>query len=206
MSSVHTLILVLPMILIAISVHEMMHALVAYWLGDNTAYEGGRVSLNPLRHIDPILTVLLPAMLLLAGQPAFGAARPVMVNVRRIRGGEYGWALVAVAGPLTNLVLAGLSGLLLHTLAPAVYSDLFYFLYYGVAINVGFFVFNLIPWPPLDGSRLLYAFAPRPLQELMEQIERWGIIGLIIILLVVYPLISPLITHLTSVLTQHLLF
>lgn len=205
MGTAETLLIVIPVILVAISVHEMMHALVAYWLGDDTAYEGGRISLNPLRHIDPFLTVLLPAVLLLAGQPAIGAAKPVMVNPQRIRWGDYGGAIVALAGPLINLAMAALAGFLLHSLNPEIYSTLFYILYYAVVINIGFFVFNMIPWPPLDGSRLLYAFAPRPLQEVMDVIECWGLLGLVIVFLFFFPLISPLINELVTSLTRGLI-
>ncbi len=202
-NTVYTLLIIIPLILIAISVHEMMHALASYLLGDDTAHEAGRISLNPIRHIDPFLTVLLPILLVLAHQPPFGAAKPVMVNFNRVKWGEFGGAIVAAVGPLSNLVMAVLAAVALHIFAPtgAVYD----FLGYAVILNIGFFVFNSIPWPPLDGSRILYAFAPRPLQELMEGIERWGIMGLVLFLLLFYPLLSPLVSSLVQKLSAGLL-
>ena len=101
-----TLIYAIPALLIAISLHEMMHSVVGYWLGDDTAKMMGRISFNPLHHIDPITTVALPIFLVLLGLPPFAAAKPVPVNFARLKYEEFGMALVGLAGPLTNLLLA----------------------------------------------------------------------------------------------------
>lgn len=163
------------------SLHEMMHAVAADWLGDPTARLMGRISLNPLRHIDPFFTILMPLLMILSHAPfVFGAAKPVQVNFNRLKYSEFGGAIVGMIGPLTNLVLAALAALILRVDNVTFGSLGYKILGFTVLINIGFFIFNSIPWPPLDGSRLLYAFAPRPLQEFMESIERMGIIGLVV--------------------------
>ena len=191
-STVILLVVVLSSILVSITLHEAMHAFTSHWLGDDTAYRAGRLTLNPLAHIDPFTTVLLPILLVLSGLPPFGAAKPVPFNPYLVKGGEYGAALVGVAGPLTNLVLAFISGLwarFLFDLEGAVAEVLVVFMF----VNIGFFIFNMIPYPPLDGSRLLYAFAPEPLQEIMRSIEQTGFMGIIFFMLFLYAFIAPLI-------------
>src|SRR5438105_2427451 len=111
--------ILLPILLISMSVHEMMHAFTSDWLGDDTARVMGRVSINPLRHIDPIFTVALPLLLLLSGSRfLFGAAKPVQVNFHRLRYGEFGGAIVGMIGPLTNLVIALIAALLFKAFSP----------------------------------------------------------------------------------------
>lgn len=173
------------------SVHEMMHAFVADHLGDDTARLQGRLSLNPLVHIDPFFTVALPLLLLLSGSPyLFGAAKPVQVNFHRLRYGEFGGAIVGIIGPLTNLVLACIAALIFNNLDPDVGTTTYNVLKISILLNIGLFLFNSIPWPPLDGSRLLYAFAPRPLQGIMESIERMGLFSILILFLIIYPLVQ----------------
>lgn len=192
------LLLALPLLAISITLHEMMHAFVSDSLGDDTARHHGRITLNPLAHIDPFLTVGLPLLLILIGAPPFGAAKPVPLNPSRIRYGDFGVAIVAVAGPLTNLLLAIVSALLLRIIGFSSTNLLAIFLALSVQINVGFFIFNMIPFPPLDGSRLLYAFAPEPLQKVMLQIESFGIAAIALFMFVIFPMISPLMTDLTQ--------
>lgn len=190
--AISKILILLPLILLSMAVHEMMHAFTSHLLGDDTAYYQGRVSLNPLRHIDPLFTVALPLLLVLAGAAPIAAAKPVQVDFHRLKFGEFGGAIVGMVGPLTNLLLAGIFAVTFRYFNPdsAVVIKV---LAYGVAINAGLFIFNSIPWPPLDGSRLLYAFAPRPLQQLMESIEGMGMGGLVIFwLLVVTVLVNPL--------------
>ncbi len=169
-------------ILVGMVVHEFMHAYVGYKLGDTTAQDEGRLSLNPIRHIDPFMTVLLPAITIAFFGFPFLAAKPVPFNPARLKYDEFGAAMVAAAGPLSNLALAIVGAIGTHLLAPGTFMlqivDTF------VQLNVMLFVFNLIPIPPLDGSRVLYAFAPKPLQEFMERIEPYGffiIIGLVLL-------------------------
>lgn len=159
-------------LVVSITVHEFMHAYVGFRLGDTTAMERGRVSFNPLHHIDPVMTVLLPLVTLILFHFPFLAAKPVPFNPYRVKFNEYGAALLAIAGPLSNLVLAFAAALFLRFVA--VNNTLGTALVFFAQLNVALFIFNLIPIPPLDGSRVLYAFAPEPVQELMQQLEPYG--------------------------------
>jgi len=175
-STIIYLAFVLVSVLLSMTLHEAMHGFVAYWLGDDTAERHGRLTLNPIAHIDPFATVLLPLILAAHGAPPFGAAKPVPFDPNKVRWGDYGAALVGLAGPLTNLVL-GFLGFALFTLVhgSGLLSD---FLQVFFVVNIAFFVFNIIPLPPLDGSRVLYAFAPDAARQVMETIERYGLVAI----------------------------
>lgn len=200
--------LVLGSILISMTLHEAMHAFASHWLGDDTAKLEGRLTLNPLSHIDPFTTVLLPLFLAALGAPPFGAAKPVPFDPRRVRYGDYGAAIVGLAGPLTNLALAIIAGLLLQFAAPAPGGLLFGVLMTFLVVNVSFCVFNLIPFPPLDGSRVLYAFAPDPVRNVMERIEAMGFMAIIFFMLLFYTFLSEpflrLINFLVGLLTGYI--
>lgn len=188
---------IIVIVLFSMVLHEVMHGVTAYWLGDDTAKLQGRLTLNPLSHIDPFTTVLLPVLLYLIGQPPFGAAKPVPFNPDRVRGGEFGAALVGIAGPLTNLVLAFISyGLLVVFLGDPVLTG---FLQKAVMVNLSFFAFNILPIPPLDGSRVLYALAPDFVRRGMEAIERYGIYVIFAIVILAQGLIGSIITSIDSV-------
>ena len=187
--SVVSIIMIFAIILLSMTVHEAMHAFMGYFLGDNTAKIEGRLTLNPLKHIDPFMTILLPLTMVLLGGPVFGGAKPVPFNPNRVRYGEWGAAMVALAGPLTNLFIAFLAfgiGALMGVVSNGglvTSSFLGSVIAMTVSVNLGFFVFNMLPVPPLDGSRLLYALAPESARRLMEQIEQYG--TLVVFLLVV---------------------
>jgi Zn-dependent membrane-bound protease, M50 family protein len=181
--------MIFAIILLSMTVHEAMHAFMGYFLGDNTAKIEGRLTLNPLKHIDPFMTILLPLTMALLGGPVFGGAKPVPFNPNRVRYGEWGAAMVALAGPLTNLFIAFFAfgiGVLMGVVSNGglvASSFLGSVIAMTVSVNLGFFVFNMLPVPPLDGSRLLYALAPETARRLMEQIEQYG--TLVVFLLVV---------------------
>lgn len=175
--SIVGIIALIGVILVSMVVHESMHAYAGYALGDTTAKDAGRISLNPLSHIDPIMTVALPIITVLLFQVPILAAKPVPFDPGRVRYNEFGAAMIAFAGPLSNLVLAFLGALIAQIMGGPGLIELF------VQVNVALFVFNLLPIPPLDGSRVLYAFAPEPLQNIMRQIEPFGLLlvfGLVI--------------------------
>lgn len=180
--------IIIGVILFSMTLHEAMHGFVAYWLGDDTAKLQGRLTLNPIKHIDPFLTIVLPIGLYLVGAPVFGGAKPVPFNPDRVRHDEWGAALVALAGPLTNLLIAfvffGVATILGYNITDFVARDIFeIILTYSVVINLGFFIFNMIPLPPLDGSRVLYALAPDFVRRGMELIESYGLIFVFAIVL-----------------------
>ena len=176
-------------VLIAVTFHEAAHGFVAHLLGDNTAWRLGRVSFNPFKHIDPFGTVVLPALLLLAGSPfLFGYAKPVPVNFRALRHPRRDMILVAAAGPAINLVLATLSAAAFHLLAytpDVVVRFLAANLKNSLVLNVILAVFNLLPIPPLDGGRIIVGLLPKALGAPFSRLEPYGLlllIGLIILL------------------------
>jgi Zn-dependent protease len=203
-------VILLPVLLLSMAIHEMMHAFAADWLGDDTARLQGRLTLNPIAHIDPIFTVALPLLLILRHSSVlFGAAKPVPVNFNRLRYGEFGGAIVGMIGPATNFLIACIAAILFKSLNPDAGSTLYNVFDVTIRLNIGLFIFNSIPWPPLDGSRLLYAFAPRPLQEVMESIEGMGLMSLVIFIFLFIQFGGPiqdLMTKLTHALAPGLFF
>jgi Zn-dependent protease len=181
-------------VLLAITLHEAAHGFVARWLGDDTAYRLGRVTLNPFKHIDPFATVILPAVLLIAsgGRIAFGAAKPVPVNFRALGNPRRDMVLVAVAGPASNFVQAVIAVGLMQAAAllPGTVGHwVFWNLYNAAWINLILCIFNLLPVPPLDGGRVAVAVLPAPLANRLARLERLGI-GIILVAILVLPWIA----------------
>ncbi len=172
-------------LVLGLTMHEFMHAYVGHRLGDTTAKAHGRLTLNPIAHIDPFATLLLPFALILIGSPiVFAAAKPVPFNPWQLRGGRWGAAAVAVAGPLTNLALAVVASIAFNVLPYSVTGATI--LGAIIMINVALFIFNLIPLPPLDGSRVLYAFVSARTREFMDRIEQGGLATIGIFVMVIY--------------------
>lgn len=203
LSGLQLLFLFLSM-LIGMSFHEAMHAFTGHWLGDDTAYLEGRLTLNPLKHIDIFTTVLLPVVMIMLGLPPIFAAKPVPFNPTRVRYEEFGAALIGIAGPLTNLALACIGGLVYRT-GLITTNNLSDFVVIFVLTNVALFVFNMIPFPPLDGSRLLYAFAPEPLQRIMQTIESFGLGAIFLLIFVFWQFIGPVVLNLNQSIMYFLL-
>jgi Zn-dependent protease len=190
---------------VAITIHEYSHAFAAHQLGDPTAKEEGRLTLNPMAHIDPLTTLALPVLLILAGSPViFGAARPVPFTPYMVRGGKKGAALIALAGPASNLVLAAVVALVIR-LIPSLALAGSGLLISMMTVNIALALFNLLPIPPLDGSRILYAFVPANMQDAMERFERTGPIIILVLFLVGYPFIAPYLGTATQAITRFLL-
>ena len=173
------ILIVLIIVVASVILHELAHGVIAYLLGDNTAKEAGRLTLNPLKHIDPYMSILVPVVLYILKAPVFGGAKPVPINPQNLKWKEWGMALVAIAGPFTNILIAFISFVIGHftgflygsggTLVGFIFTEL-------VFVNLGFAIFNSIPIPPLDGSRVLYAIAPDGFRVVLQNIERYGVI------------------------------
>ncbi|KQP03235.1 site-2 protease family protein [Pseudorhodoferax sp. Leaf265] len=180
------LIFALP-VLFAITVHEAAHGYVARHYGDNTAYLLGRVTLNPVKHIDPLGTIVMPIMLYLAtsGAFVFGYAKPVPVQFGRLRNPKRDMVWVALAGPLANLVQALLWGVAFYLLVAVGVTEPFFvkMCQAGMLVNVVMFAFNLFPLPPLDGGRVLVGLLPYKQAVLLSRVEPWGffiVMGLVL--------------------------
>jgi len=180
-------------VLIAVTFHEAAHGFVARFLGDETASRLGRVSLNPLRHIDPFGTIVLPGLLLLARSPfLFGYAKPVPVNFRALRHPRNGMVLVAAAGPVMNIVLAIVAALSFHLVVylPVIAGQWVALnLKNALIINIVLAVFNLFPLPPLDGGRIVVGLLPNIFANSIARLEPYGMM-ILIGLLIVLPLLG----------------
>ncbi|HUV77514.1 MAG TPA: site-2 protease family protein [Desulfobacterales bacterium] len=187
-------VMIVPL-LFSVTIHEVAHGYVALRMGDNTARLAGRLTLNPIKHLDFFGSLILPLILKLTGSPViFGYAKPVPVNFSNFRDIRKGTIYVASAGVLANFILAILSGALFQTLVhfqwvwyPSIFKplimDLYHMLFYSVVINLVLGIFNLIPIPPLDGSKILAMCLPPALRVQFVRIERFGMIIIIFLLL-----------------------
>ena len=203
--SISGLLVVLVTMLVSLTLHEAMHGFIAHALGDDTAKMEGRLTLNPLQHIDIVTTVLLPVLLIALHLPPIFIAKPVPFNPNRVKWEEFGAALVGLAGPLTNLALAIVASLFLRIAGSDIYFNGEPVLQIFMIINIALFVFNMIPFPPLDGSRLLYAFAPEPVQRVMMQIEAAGMMVTIVIFLLLAPFLVPFVSDISYAIFSFLL-
>lgn len=179
-------IILAPPLVIAVVLHEIAHGYVAYLLGDPTAKNLGRLSLNPIRHIDPMMTIVLPTLLVLFHSPVlFGGAKPVPINPLYFKNPRRGLVLVAVAGPLTNIVLALISfgliavvnrmHLIQKSLPPEVLQLLLLWGLFGMLTNIVLALFNLIPIPPLDGGKIAVGLLPKSLAIMLARLESIGL-------------------------------
>jgi Zn-dependent protease len=196
----------------SIVVHECAHAVVASWCGDETSRLLGRITLNPIPHVDPFMSVIVPLMMLVAsgGQSVFGGAKPVPVDIYRLRHPRRDMMLVALAGPISNLLLAVCFTLLANPMFALKFADvelrlaLVGVLFRLVHTNLVLACFNMIPIPPLDGSRVLAYFLPNDLVHMMARAERFGI--LLVAMLAMSGAIGPLLQPVafgTNWLIQH---
>jgi len=198
LSNVQIFILVAPVLLFSVVAHEYAHGYAALKNGDMTAYQLGRLTWNPIKHIDPFMTILLPSMLALAGAPIFGGAKPVPVNPRNYRNFKQGDIIVSLAGVTTNVILAILCvpaimlvsviGGMSETLAgPASIFQLM--LMFGIQLNIILAAFNLIPLPPLDGSHVMKYLLPPAWSLSYQRLGRYGLILLFVLISVGRPLL-----------------
>jgi Zn-dependent protease len=179
-------------ILFAITIHEASHGWAAYKLGDPTAHVQGRITLNPIAHIDPFGTILLPAMLIIMGSPPFGYAKPVPVNPYNLRDPKRDNMLISAAGPLSNLAVAFVAFIgfkMLSSINPEflarnanLVTPLFQILYYTVLLNVILAIFNMIPIPPLDGSGILMGFLSDEANQKYDRIRPYGFFILVLLI------------------------
>ena len=199
-------------ILLAITVHEASHGYAAKYFGDLTAEKLGRISLNPFKHIDPIGTLLLPAITLIVGGVLFGWAKPVPVNFGNLRNPKKDMLWVAAAGPASNLLMAiawsMLLGYIKYALSKGNFSPAFPYLlqmcFIGVSINVVLMVLNLLPMPPLDGGRIAVSLLPNHLAFKLSQVEKYGFVILILLMFtgVLSKIIGPFIDFFQSIILR----
>jgi len=199
----------LVVLLFSVIIHELAHGYVAYSLGDPTAKYEGRLTLNPLKHLDPFGSIILPLLLFIAGSPfLFGWAKPVPINPYNFRDKKYGEIKVSIAGPLSNLVLAIVFGLILRFIPDAIIAvnpGVGIALSYIVSINIWLAIFNIIPVPPLDGSWILFTFLPARLESVKNFLKQYGVVILVLLILFGGQLWFAITSILFQIITGHVL-
>ncbi|MEK7066328.1 MAG: site-2 protease family protein [Patescibacteria group bacterium] len=194
------IVIFLAVLIMSVILHEVFHGYVAEMLGDPTAKLSGRLTLNPLSHLDPVGSFLVPFIMIITGGPVFGWAKPVPYNPYNLRGGKWGPAIVAVAGPLMNLFLA------------IVFSQIFKYqifssagvnslLFGAIVINLSLFVVNMIPVPPIDGSKILFAIIPDRFYFVTETLEKYSLVFILILIMFIDVIIIPAVSLLFGFLT-----
>jgi Zn-dependent protease len=188
-------------LIMSVVIHEVSHGYAALALGDPTAKYQGRLTLNPISHLDPIGSFLVPLLGYFAGGFIIGWAKPVPFNPYNLRNQRWGEAIVAIAGPLSNIGLAVIFGLFIRFAGQTLMNQAFLNLAgYVVLINITLAIFNLIPIPPLDGSKILFAFLPYKWQALRVSLERYGLIAVLIFVFFLWQVVSPVISYLFTLL------
>ncbi len=189
-------IFIIIILIMSVVLHELAHGYSALWLGDQTAKYAGRLTLNPLKHLDPVGSVFVPLLLyILQTNIIFGWAKPVPYNPYNLRNQKWGEAIVAGAGPLTNILIAVVFGLIVRFNAvagvlPMSFNDLASVV---VFINIILAIFNLVPIPPLDGSKILFSILPYHMQRFRFVLEQFGLIFVILFIFVLWRFIFPLV-------------
>lgn len=192
---IYWILVAIPSILVAATVHEYAHAYAAFRLGDATAKAEGRLTLNPLKHIDPLGAIFMVLF-------RFGWSKPVPINEYNFKKRELYTAIVALAGPLSNLLLAFLTGLLFRVLPSDTNSLIVFFLYSFATINIALAVFNLLPIPPLDGHKIVRAILPSSLRYYWEKLERYSIFLILLLILPFSPLSQVVFSFISDTLTS----
>lgn len=175
--SIPILLILMVLFLLTVTLHEYAHGRVAYWMGDETAKRAGRLTLNPLKHIDPFWTLILPAGLLFLGLPAIGMAKPVPVNFLNLKPFRLGMICVALAGPLANILLA-----IIFSWCFFLSTSMSFIFLIAAYFNLGLALFNLLPIPPLDGSRIVMGLLPPQQMLSFMKLERFGFLIIIVMI------------------------
>lgn len=206
------IIFLIAILIFSIVLHEVSHGVVANALGDSTARLSGRLTLNPIPHLDPIGSVILPLGLIILAQVTggagiiFGWAKPVPVNPFNLRG-KYGSAIVSLAGPGSNIAIALVFGLALRFLPiEAIHPSLLFIFGYIVYLNILLAVFNLIPIPPLDGSHILFTFLPRSAARIQALLQQYGFVLILLIIFFFFPVLSLVIQSIFKLIVGTSLF
>lgn len=194
---------IIIILIMSVVIHEVSHGYAALALGDSTAKYEGRLTLNPFSHLDPVGSVLIPLIGYFAGGFIIGWAKPVPFNPYNLKNQRWGEALVAVAGPLSNISLAIIFGMSLRFLPQYGFMNQAFFglLSFVVMINIVLAIFNLIPIPLLDGSKILSAFLPYKWQGFMQSLERYGLILVFVFIFLFWQVMSPIVSFLFSFIT-----
>lgn len=189
----------LAILLMSVVLHEVAHGYAARFYGDPTAEYAGRLTLNPIKHIDLVGSIIVPTLMYISGAPVFGWAKPVPYNPYNLKEGRWPETFVALAGPLTNIGIAILFSIFLRL--PLLNQSAFNLVVMAVYINVLLAVFNLVPIPPLDGSRLLFAFFPEKVYKLRGFFDRYGLVLVLLFIFFAWQFIAPLVGAIFGILT-----
>ena len=187
------LIFSIAVLVFSVVAHEVSHGYAALFLGDRTAQRAGRLTMNPINHLDPVGSVLVPAITFLSAGFVFGWAKPVPYNPYNLRDQKWGDAKVALAGPAANLLIALVFGFMLRFAGDLASLPVFMLMQKIVLVNIVLAVFNLFPIPPLDGSKVLYSFLPSRLRYIEEYLERYALVFMLVFVFFLWEYLMPVV-------------